>query len=532
MNTDKGSAVRQIARAAAVVMMAFILSNLAGLLRDILIGMTFGTGAELDAYKAAARIPELLFNLVAGGALASAFLPAFTGFLTRDDSENAWFLASSIANLVFVILTLLGVIAAIFAPQIVRYILAPGFTDEGQIILTVTLLRIMMPSAVIFGISGLLMGILNAHQIFLYPALAPMMNSIGVIIGVVFFSRDLGIYGLAWGMNLGALLHLVVQLPSLIKLKGKYTLSLGLKFPAVREVGILMAPRLLGVAIVQLNFIVNTILASSQPSGSLAGISYAWVLMYMPQAAIAQSIAIAALPTFSAQVALGKLREMRSALAATLRGILLLSVPASLGLILLRKPLVTLLYQRGAFDSHSTDLVAWALLWYAIGLVGHSIVEIISRAYYALHDTKTPVFIGSIAMSLNVVFSLFFSKLFLQIGWAPHGGLALANSLATALEMVGLLILMRKRLGGLEGSRVKNGLWQATAGGGLMSIAILLWLKVTVEMSDWLIALGGVLVGIIIYGLTTLVLKVPEVATILAVIKIRISQILTRLSPR
>ncbi len=137
-----------------IVWRHFILSNLAGLLRDILIGMAFGTGAELDAYKAAARIPELLFNLVAGGALASAFLPAFTGFLTRDDSENAWFLASSIANLVFVILTLLGVITAIFAPQIVRYILAPGFTDEGQITLTITLLRIMMPSAVIFGFSG------------------------------------------------------------------------------------------------------------------------------------------------------------------------------------------------------------------------------------------------------------------------------------------------------------------------------------------------------------------------------------------
>ena len=214
-----------------------------------------------------------------------------------------------------------------------------------------------------------------------------------------------------------------------------------------------MLPRLFGAAIVQLNFWVNTLLASYQPLGSLNGIVYAFQLMLMPQAAIAQSIAIAAMPTFSAQAALGKLDEMRASLAASLRGVLLLSMPAAVGLILLRTPIVALLYQRGEFNAQSTELVAWALLWYAAGLVGHSVVEVLARAFYALHDTRTPVIVGATAMGLNVGLSFLFVWLFSSIGWMPHGGLALANSTATALEMVGLLILIRKKLAGMEGAR-------------------------------------------------------------------------------
>jgi len=232
--------------------------------------------------------------------------------------------------------------------------------------------------------------------------------------------------------------------------------------------------------------------------------------MLMPQAAIAQSIAIAALPTFSTQFALGKLEEMRSSLAASLRGVLLLSVPASLGLILLRKPLVMLLYQRGEFDAHSTELVAWALLWYAAGLVGHCVVEIVSRAFYAMHDTRTPVFVGVVAMSLNVLFSITFSALFWRIGWAPHGGLALANSLATGLEMLGLLYLMRQRLNGLEGRNIFMGGLQSLIGALMMWVAIWAWLSQTPHQPAWLVAVVGILLGACVYGVCVLAMRVPE----------------------
>jgi len=512
------SANRQIARSAGTVMAAFVISQLVGLVAKSLIGSAFGTSLQSEAFFAANRFSEILFNLVAGGALASAFVPTFTGFLSRGDRRGAWQLASGVANLVTVVLILIGILAAVFAPQVVRYLLAPGLAARGPEAeaLTVALLRIQLSSAVIFGLSGLLMGILNAHQNFLLPALAPAMYQVGLILGVKVLAPHMGIYGLGWGVVIGAGLHLLVQLPSAQRLPQRnFRLELGLENPAVREVVRLMGPRLLGVAVVQLNFLLNTYLASLQPQGSLTGINLAFPLMLMPQAAIAQSAAIAALPTFSAQAARGRLDEMRGSLAATLRGILLLAIPASVGLVLLRRPLVALIYQRSAFTAESTELVAWALLWYAVGLIGHSVVEIVSRAFYALHDTKTPVKIGVAAMTLNLVFSLAFSALFTRIGWMPHGGLALANSLATFLEMVGLLVLMRPHLGGLEGTRIWKAAGQASLAAAVMGFALAGWLEFSAGWSSTWITLGGIAAGGLVYGLVAMLLRVEELRVVL-----------------
>jgi len=519
---DSFSANRQIARAAGIVTLAFLISNLLGLVRQILVADAFGTSAAMEAYNAANRISETLFNLVAGGALGSAFIPTFTSLLAKEKRQQAWRLASSITNLVLIIFTLTAALAAIFAPQVVRYILAPGFAaDPAKEALTIYLTRLMLPSAVLFGISGLIMGILNSHQKFFIPALTPSMYQIGMIFGVTVLTPRIGIHGLAWGVIIGAALHLILQLPLLFKQGGNYTFSLGLKSPNVREVARLMGPRVLGVAVVQLNFWINVRLASLQPEGSVTAIQIAFGLMLMPLAAIAQSIATAALPTFSIQVAQNKLQDMRSSLSATLRGILLLSIPASLGLILLRKPIITLLYQRGEFTPHSTDLVAWALLWYAAGLVGHAMVEILARAFYALHDTKTPVFIGIAAMSLNVLLSFLFSAAFSRLGWMPHGGLALANTLATSLEMVGLLWFMRKRLGGLEGKRIWSGVLKAGLSGGLMAIAIWGWFSLTRNSSIWILGAGGILIGLAVYTAVLWMLKTSELKQIYQVVRSR-----------
>jgi putative peptidoglycan lipid II flippase len=519
---DSFSANRQIARAAGIITLAFLISNLLGLVRQILVADAFGTSAAMEAYNAANRISETLFNLVAGGALGSAFIPTFTSLLAKEKRQQAWRLASSITNLVLIVLTLTAALAAIFAPQVVRYILAPGFAaDPAKEALTIYLTRLMLPSAVLFGISGLIMGILNSHQKFFIPALTPSMYQIGMIFGVTVLTPRIGIHGLAWGVIIGAALHLILQLPLLFKQGGNYTFSLGLKSPNVREVARLMGPRVLGVAVVQLNFWINVRLASLQPEGSVTAIQIAFGLMLMPLAAIAQSIATAALPTFSIQVAQNKLQDMRSSLSATLRGILLLSIPASLGLILLRKPIITLLYQRGEFTPHSTDLVAWALLWYAAGLVGHAMVEILARAFYALHDTKTPVFIGIAAMSLNVLLSFLFSAAFSRLGWMPHGGLALANTLATSLEMVGLLWFMRKRLGGLEGKRIWSGVLKAGLSGGLMAIAIWGWFSLTRNSSIWILGAGGILIGLAVYTAVLWMLKTSELKQIYQVVRSR-----------
>ncbi|GAB4504296.1 MAG: murein biosynthesis integral membrane protein MurJ [Anaerolineales bacterium] len=548
------SSNRQIARAAGTVMFAILLGQATGLLRGILVARAFPP-AELDAFFAANRVSETLFTLLAAGALGSAFIPTFTGLLAKGEKNAAWKLAASIANLLLLTLTLLAGLAALLAPQIVRYALAPGLaTDPHLFPLTVELLRIQLISAVLFGLGGLIVGILNAHQIFFIPALTPSMYQLGMIFGVVVLAPHMGIYGLAWGVTLGAALYLLIQIPSLFQtaaiesltssqpqalpyqgdrrtgiqvfrithyalrithyLLRHYPLSLGLQDASVREVFRLMGPRVLGVAVVQLNFWVNTWLASQMAPGSVTGLQYGFSLMLMAQAAIAQSVAIAAMPTFSAQFALGKLDEMRASLSASLRGVLFLALPAAVGLILLREPVVSLLYQRGQFDARMTALVAWALLWYAAGMVGHSIMEVLTRAFYAQHDTRTPVLIGATAMGLNVIFSFAFSALFTRLGWMPHGGLALANSLATALEAAALFVTMRKRLDGINGTHLLRGLTLALGGTLALSAVLLLTLRFFSGRPAWLLAPGGILAGSLTYALTLAALHAPEVNTV------------------
>ncbi|MGC1374752.1 MAG: murein biosynthesis integral membrane protein MurJ [Anaerolineales bacterium] len=526
MTTNSSAAAnRQIARAAGTVMAAFVLSNIVGLVRQVLVSRAFGTTGPMDAFNAAITIPDVLFNLMAGGALASAFLPTFTGFLAKENREGAWKLASAVTNLASLALAFTSALAALFAPALVRYVLFALDHEATPALLDMTtdLLRIILIAPTIFGVSGMVMSILNAHQKFWLPALAPVFYWIGWILGLVFFVPTMGIYGLAWGYVLGAFLHLAIQLPDLVKLAGRrYSATLGIGNPAVGEVARLMAPRLLGVAAVQLNFVINTMVAASLGAGSLSAIKVAIMVMTMPLFAIAQSIATAALPTFSAQVARGEIDEMRASLASTLRGILLLAIPATVGLILLRQPVVIMLFQRGAFDATSTELTAWALLWYTAGLVGHSVVEILSRAFYALHDTKTPVIVGTAAMALNAVFSFIFPGMFASAGWLPLGGLALANSLATALEATILVLLMRRRLKGLNGADIAKGVGQFTLAALGMALGLLFWIKSFGSLNPWLVGLGGVAAGGLVYGLGVVLLKVPEIQSVIGFLKRRI----------
>lgn len=487
---------RQITRAATTVMAAFVLSNLVGLLRQILIAQTFGTSRTLDAFTAAQRFPDILFNLVAGGALASAFVPAFTGLLTREDRAGAWRLASGVINLVLMVMLIVSALSAIFAPDIIR--LTAGGLALAEQILAVQLLRLLLLSPLIFGVSGLLMGILNAHQHFLLPALAPTFYWLGMIVGLLAWVPSMGIVGLAWGAVLGAGLHLAVQLPGLRGLGGSWQPDFGLTNPVVRDVIRLMGPRLIGVAAVQINFLVTTALATFL-AGGVSSLDYAWRVFTMPQVVLAQGLAIAALPTFSALVARGELTAMRASLADTLRQILFLSLPATVGLVLLREPIIAMLFQRQSFEAYSTALVAWALLFYSLGLVSHSALEIVVRAFYALQDTRTPVVIGAAAMGLNLVLSFGFSFGFAQLGWWPHGGLALALTISTTLETLVLSWKMRQRLAGLDLARIWPGLWRAALASAVMGMALALWLWASQSLSVWVVGSVGVAGGGLVF---------------------------------
>lgn len=503
-------------------MLAYLFGQLIGLAAKILIGGAFNAGTELDAFYAANRPSETLVMIMAGGILVSSFIPVFVKFLVKEDQRSAWKLASATANLILILMTILAGLTAAFAWPIVQYILGEGFTPEKQA-LTVDLLRIQTVSIVFFGISGLLAGILNSNQKFLMPALAPAMYQFGQIFGVLALAPSMGVYGLAWGVVIGSVLNLLIQVPSLLRLKGQYHPTLGLQNPAVGEVFRLMAPRMFGAAVVQLMLWVNTLLAS-RFEGAVYALTLGFMMMYMAQAAIAQSVATAVMPTFSAQYAQGKLDDIRRTLSSALRGVILLSVPATAGLILLGTPIIAFLYQRGEFTSETTQMVVWALTWYTAGLVFHSTLEVLVRAYYAMHDTKTPVLVGAAAMTLSIAFSLLFSSLFTHLGWMPHGGLALAVSLSTALEVTTLLLLMRKRLNGIHGAEIAKGFGTAALGTLGLSVALIFWVQAAGSAPAALTALGGVAIGGAVYGLTLVLLRVQEVRSLMAAAKRRLSR--------
>ena len=504
----------RLARAATVVMVAFFVSRILGLAREMIIGNQFGTSRELDAYLAAFRVPDLIFQLIAGGALGSAFIPTFTSYLARSDEKQAWRLASSVLNIVALVLTASAVLAAVLAPQLVSRVIVPGFSP-GEHALTVRLMRLMLVSSIIFGISGIVMGILNSFQHFLLPALAPAIYNLSIIGGAVFLAPVVGIYGLALGVVAGSFLHLLIQLPALLGKGPAYQPILDITHPGVREVARLMLPRMLGLATVQVNFVVNTILASGLAQGSLAALNYAWMLMLLPQGIFAMAIATAAFPTFSELAARDEVADLRESLSETLRIVLYLTIPASMGLVLLREPLIALLLERGRFDPSSTQAVAWALQFYALGLLAHSALEIVTRAFYALHDTRTPVLIGAGAMILNIILSL------LLLGPLLHGGLALANSVATIVETVVLLSILRRRLGGIGGRGLLRSLAKTTLASMVMALGIH-WLNGATRGTQILIH-GGVplVLGAGVYLATSLVLRSEELATVREIVQRR-----------
>lgn len=495
--------LRQIARAAGTVMAFFVLSRAAGLAREMIIGARFGTSADLDAYLAAFRLPDLLFQLVAGGALGSAFIPVFTQRLLNEGRAPAWRLASSVINLILLIMTILALLAALLAQPLVATVIAPGFTPAQQA-LTAYLMRWMLIAAVIFGVSGICMGILNACQHFWLPALAPLLYNLAIIVGAWLLAPRWGVSGLVIGVVVGASAHLLVQLPGLQRQGLRYVPTLGLDDPAVREVGRLMAPRVLGLAAVQINFLINTILASALPAGSLAALNYGWLLMLLPQGILAQGIATAAFPTFAAQAARGAAQEMRQTLTAILRALLATTIPASVGLILLGAPLVRLLLERGAFDARSTQLVTYALSFYALGLVAHSIVEVVSRAYYAVHDTWTPVAVGLAAMAANAALSLALR------GPLSYGGLALANTLATTGEMVALVLLLRRRLGGLDLRPLGGTAARSASAAACMAFVLHWWGNGGGQGAAWWSVISGVTLGAAVYGAMFVVVAPQE----------------------
>jgi putative peptidoglycan lipid II flippase len=456
---------RKVASAALLVMVLLAVSKVVGVIDDLVKARVFGTGAELDAFVAAGGLPELLNTVISGGALAAPFIPVLASYLSRNDRDGAWRLTSSVINVAFLATALLAALVAVFAPWLVRHFIASGFPPDQQA-LTAGLMRLILLSTLLFAVSGVFMSVLHAYQHFLLPALAPILYNLGIIAGAVFLAQPWGVWGLAVGAVAGSALHLLIQVPGLVRYRVRWRPVLGLKDPGMRRVMRLMGPRVLTLGVVQLNTLIAVRLASELSAGSVSALNFGWRLMQMPETIIGTAIATAVFPTLSEMAAQGRTGELRDTLSAALRAVFAMGLPAALGLVLLGRPLIELLFRGGQFGSASSDAVLAALSGYAAGLVGHAALEVTARAFFARQDTRTPLLVAVLGMGVTVALSLGLRQVL------GHAGLALANSVGVSSEVALLIWLARRPLGGLDVQRLWRTLLRATLATLVMGTAV------------------------------------------------------------
>ena len=480
-----------VARNAGVISLAVTASRVLGLVRDQVFAVLFGAGLQYDAFLTAFRIPNLLRDLFAEGALSAAFVTTFTQVQQSKGQEEAFRLSNRVATALVLVLSVISVLGWIFARSIV-YWLAPGFYDvPGKAELTIHLTRIMIPFLLLIALAAKAMGILNARNKFAIPAIAPVFFNLGSVIGGLVLGFSLGshlglspIQGMAYGTLVGGFLQFAVQWPSLRRAGFRYRPMLSFNDPGLRQIVRLMGPAIIGTAAVQINVFVNTNFASeivdlttgAVLNGPVSWLSYAFRFMQFPIGVFGVAIATAALPPLSRSTSNPNYVEFRQTLAHSLALVFLLCIPSAVGLAVLGRPIVALVFEHGRFTGFDTVQTANALAAYSIGLAGYAAVKVLSPAFYALNDARTPMLISLASILVNYVMNS------LLVGPFGHVGLAFSTSAVALVNFLLLALFMRRRLGRLGGRRLGATIFRVVAASCAMAAGA--WL--TSELLSWL----------------------------------------------
>ncbi len=436
----------KITKAATTIGTGTFLSRLLGFLRDMIIARFFGAGIAADAFFVAFRIPNLWRRLVGEGSLTISFIPIYTEYLTRrseEESREVTHIAFTLAGVLLFFLTVVGIL---FSPILIR-IIAPGFAQiPEKFELTVMLNQIIFPYLFFMGLFALCMGILNSLRHFFAPAFAPIFLNISIILSVFLFYHvfEKPVMTLAVGVLAGGVIQFLFQIPFLLKKRVSFRFNLNFRHPAIKRIGYLMIPGLIGTGVYQLNVFVDTIFASFLPSGSVSYLYYADRLMEFPLGIFAVAIGMASLPSLSGLASQGKVEELKETLSFTFRLVSFISIPAMVGLIALKAPIINLCFQRGLFDQTATVMTTRALLFYSVGLWAIAGARIVVPAFYSLQDSWTPLKIALICLGANVFFNA------ILIYPMKHAGLALATSLSSILNLILLSRKLNLRLKGIN----------------------------------------------------------------------------------
>ncbi len=509
----------RVLKAAGVVGTATLLSRILGFIRDAVIAWFFGAGFSSDAFIAAFRIPNLLRRLFAEGSLSSAFIPVFTQYIVHRGQPEAFLLARSAFRLLSVVLLLVTIGGILLAPWMVKLV-APGFIED-KYALTLSLTRLMLPYIFFIGLVALCMGILNVLDHFAIPALAPVLLNISIIGSVLFISPSMSVpaVGLAVGVLIGGVLQLALQLPVLIRKGFRFWEKAKFLHPGLKQVGTLIPPVILGGAVYQINIVIGTILGSLLAEGSVTYLYFADRLVQFPLGVFAIATATAILPSLSRQATAGDFEALKDTFAHALKLVFFISIPAMVGLIVLRGPIVALLFQRGQFDAQATQLTAQALLYYSLGLGAFSAVRIVAATFFAMQDTRTPVKMAGISILANTILGVVLMQPL------DHGGLALATSLASILNLGLLVQALRIRLGALGWKSIIRSIGRTLACSIVMGAVV--WAAGLKIFPDHYPALPGLIGGVIgcvaiglcTYGGASYILKSPELHAVLTEVR-------------
>jgi putative peptidoglycan lipid II flippase len=513
----------KIARAATTIGMGTFLSRILGFIRDMVIADFFGVGMAADAFFVAFRIPNLWRRLVGEGSLTISFIPVYTEYLTQkseEETREVTHIAFTIAGVILLILTVLGVL---FSPILIR-IIAPGFIQiPEKFQLTVTLNQIIFPYLFFMGLFALCMGILNSQRHFFAPAIAPIFLNISIIVSVFLFYQTfkMPVMTLALGVLAGGVIQFFFQIPFLWKRGITFRLNFNFRHPAIKRIGLLMIPGLIGTGVYQLNVFIDTIFASFLPSGSVSYLFFADRLMEFPLGIFAIAIGMASLPSLSGLASRGKMEEFKETLSFTFRLVSFISIPAMVGLIALKTPIINLLFQRGLFDTSATEKTAFALLFYSVGIWAIAGSRTIVPAFYSLQDTWTPLKIALICLGTNVILN---SILIFPL---KHGGLALATSLSSMLNLILLFRKLGPNLGEIDIRKNITSLLRTFFCSLPMGLAAYLicsignWSTTGNAGEKVLLLLTAIVIGLGIYSMCSYWVKNEEMLFLLKMIKHR-----------
>lgn len=500
---------KHILKSAGIIGFATVISRVLGFVRDILIAKFFGTARYAQAFVVAFRIPNMLRDLIGEGATNAAFVPVLSEYSETKKKEEFWHLANVLLNVILIVLAVVTLLGVAFAPIIVRLI-APGFiSDVEKLKTTIYLTRFMFPYVLMVGLLAYSMGILNSLKHFSAPAFAPAILNLSIIICALL--KQGSVSALATGVLIGGVVQLIVQIPVLFAKGFSFNFASGIHHPAVRKIGALLIPRALGSGVYQISLFITTILASLSHivgEGGVAALYYANRIFQFPLAIFGIAIAQAALPTMSREALEQGLSKLKETLSFSLRAVNFIMVPASLGLIVLARPITSALFERGRFDHYSTFITSNALMFYSIGLFSYAGIKILVSCFYSLKDTLTPVKIASMSLILNIVLNI------ILMFPLKISGLALATSCSGSFNFFLLFFILRKKIGGFGGYKIL-GSFVKVCMASIFMVVVIYFSAFKIELNLFIV----ILIGIVSYALAVFIFNIKEAMEFLRAIK-------------